>query len=188
MSLFASKRERRLWLWTLAVMVAIYSTLGLAGTLTDTLRDRGLFDGLFVVGFLILLAAVLVVGWITRPGIAEIGIILGIAAVYAMVVARMGIPVEERTHLFEYSLIGLLVYQALTERRNEGRPVAAPAAMAVAATAALGWIDEGIQWLLPNRVYDIRDVGFNALAGFIAVAGTMALKRVRRLASRNASL
>lgn len=31
-SLFASRRERRLWAWTLAVVVAIYSTLGLART------------------------------------------------------------------------------------------------------------------------------------------------------------
>ena len=33
--LFSSARERRLWLWTLAVVVAIYSTLGLSG---DTSR------------------------------------------------------------------------------------------------------------------------------------------------------
>ena len=41
MSLFTSDRERRLWLWTLAVVVAIYSTLGLAGTLAGALREQG---------------------------------------------------------------------------------------------------------------------------------------------------
>jgi hypothetical protein len=29
--LFLSAREKRLWTWTLAVVVAIYATLGLAG-------------------------------------------------------------------------------------------------------------------------------------------------------------
>jgi len=32
--------------------------------------------------------------------------------------------------------------------------------------AATGYVDEAIQYFLPNRVYDLRDVGFNALAGF----------------------
>ena len=35
MDLFTSDRERRLWLWTLAVLVAIYSTLGLARALVE---------------------------------------------------------------------------------------------------------------------------------------------------------
>ena len=41
MRLFASGRERRMWLWTLAVVVAIYSTLGLTGTLAEWLREHG---------------------------------------------------------------------------------------------------------------------------------------------------
>ena len=43
-------------------------------------------------------------------------------------------------------------------------------------SAALGWTDEGIQAFLPNRVYDLRDVGFNALAGAMAVAATVVLR------------
>ena len=42
MSLFTSDRERRLWLWTLAVLVAIYATLGPARVLADALRERNL--------------------------------------------------------------------------------------------------------------------------------------------------
>ena len=45
-SLFSSERERRLWFWTLAVVAAIYSTLGLAATLEGKL-PHGLF-ALFV--------------------------------------------------------------------------------------------------------------------------------------------
>ena len=40
MGVVASKRERRLWLWTLAVLVAIYATLGLAPILAQVLRER----------------------------------------------------------------------------------------------------------------------------------------------------
>ena len=46
--------------------------------------------------------------------------------------------------------------------------------------SAFGWLDEGIQWLLPGRVYDLRDVGFNALAAAMAVFGRLALAWARR--------
>ena len=51
---FSSRRERRLWGWTLAVVAAIYSTLGLAATLAGFLRNRGLLDDLFVLGLILI--------------------------------------------------------------------------------------------------------------------------------------
>ena len=51
---------------------------------------------------------------------------------------------------------------------------------AVVATALLGWLDEGIQWLLPKRVYDRLDVGFNALAGLAAVSAILFMEWARR--------
>ena len=53
-ALFSSARERRLWLWTLAVVMAIYATLGLAGTLARALREHGLLGASFpLVSFLV---------------------------------------------------------------------------------------------------------------------------------------
>ena len=177
--LFSSDRERRLWLWTLVVLVAIYSTLGLAGTLAGELRQRDLLDTSFVLALLLAGVAVVVLALKLRPGGAEIGVALGVAAVYLMVFLRMGIP-EERTHLIEYGVVAALIYSALIERRRNGRRVPAPALLAVVATALLGVLDEGIQWILPNRVYDHVDVGFNALAGLMAVAATLAVTWARR--------
>lgn len=179
MSLFTSDRERRLWLWTLAVVVAIYSTLGLARTLAEELRNRDLFDSVFIFGFLLIGAAVLTLGLKTRPGGAEIGVALGVVAAYIMVFARMGIP-EERTHLFEYSVVAVLIYEALKERASRGRPVPRPALLAIATAALVGAVDEGIQVLLPSRVFDPVDIGFNALAALMAVAASLALARARQ--------
>jgi VanZ family protein len=47
----------------------------------------------------------------------------------------------------------------------------------------LGCLDEGIQAILPNRVYDIRDIGFNAAAGLMAMAAILVLARARRWGS-----
>ena len=55
MALFVTARERRLWLWALAA-VAIYSTLGLTGTLARRTSEGGdpldVFLFFFVVGLL----------------------------------------------------------------------------------------------------------------------------------------
>ncbi len=50
---------------------------------------------------------------------------------------------------------------------------------------ALGWIDEGIQSLLPNRVYDMRDVGVNAIAALMTIVGSMTLQWVCKRIGRS---
>ncbi len=178
--LFTSKRERRLWIATVAVVIAIYSTLGLAGRITSELIRQDILGNIFFAFFVIVVAAILASGLIRRPGWREIWVIVGIVAVYGTVLLRMEVAPAERTHLFEYGLVAVLIHQALLERRQNGAQVFSPAVLAVVITALLGWVDEGIQWALPNRVYDIVDVGFNALAGLMAVVSSVALSWARQ--------
>lgn len=175
-----SERERRLWLWALAVIVAIYATLSPAQELAAWLRARNLL-GVSTGAFLVLVAAVIAVRWWrTSPGRREIGAALGVLAVYVVTVIRLPVP-EARSHLFEYGLLAMLVYHALIERRRNGRRVPVPPVTAFAATALLGWIDEGIQVFLPNRVYDLVDVGLNAAFALMAIVATLVVTWARRL-------
>jgi hypothetical protein len=178
MSFFTSRRERRLWLWALAVIVAIYSTLGLTSSLARALRDRGLIDEAFWLGLILMGAAVLLQGLRARPGGAEIGVAVGIAGAYLIAFLRMASP-EERSHMIEYSIVALLIYEALKERVREGWRVPYPALLAVVITALLGLLDEGIQLCLPDRVFDILDVAFNLVAAMMAVFGSVMLSYVR---------
>lgn len=175
---FTSRRERRLWLFALAVVVAIYSTLGLAGSLAETLREHSLLPAAVLVLMLATVAAIVGSGLKRRPGRREVWVALGVTAVYAMAVVRMGGTMEERTHLFEYGIVAVLIYQALSERARNGRGVWAPAVLALAATVALGWLDEGIQALIPNRVYDNFDVVRNSVAAAVGIAGSVVVGRV----------
>ncbi len=182
MTFFSSHRERRLWLWVLVVMAAIYATLGLAQTLAATLEERGLLDislGLFLLCMFLVAVTVLTQGLKVRPGGAEVAVFIGVVTAYLLVLTRMTVPTE-RSHLIEYSIVGVLIYEALTERKSQGRSVPLPPVLAVLLTAALGVLDEGIQWLLPNRVFDPVDILFNLLAGTMAVAGSVALAWARR--------
>ncbi len=187
MVLFVSHRERRLWLWTLAVVVAILSTLGLARTLAEELRNRELLDSAFFVAFLMTIAAVVVLALRTRPGGVEIGIWIGVAAVYLMAFLRLAIP-EERTHLVEYGVLGVLIYEALRERAAQGRQVPAPALLAILVASLLGLLDEIVQAVLPNRVFDVRDILFNLGSAAVAVLARGLLERARRWDSRRRSL
>ncbi len=188
MTVFSSDRERRLWLWTLAVVVAIYSTLGLARTLAGALREAGLLEGTTLVffGFFALFlvgATVVTQGLKARPGGAEIAVALGVTAAYLMVFFRM-VSLEERTHLIEYGVVGVFIYEALAERASHGRRVPLPPLLAILATAALGLLDEGIQLFLPSRVFDPVDILFNLLAGAMSVGTSVALAWARRWSRR----
>lgn len=178
-SMFTSARERRLWAWTLAVVVAIYSTLGLARTLAGILREEGLLVAAFAFGMALVGTTVLVLGLRRRPGGTEIGVAVGIATAYYMVMVRMALP-EERTHLIEYGVVAVFIHEALKERAGQGRPVPLAALVAVAAASVVGVIDECIQAFIPSRVFDPEDILFNALAAAMAVASSVALSWARR--------
>lgn len=166
------------------MVVAIYSTLGLAATLAEELRNRGRIDVVFVVGFLLVLATIASQGLRRRPRGAEIVVVLGIAAVYLMVFVRMAIPVEERTHLIEYGVLSIFIYEALAERARRGGGGHFSALLAVLLTTFFGVADEYIQHFLPERTFDPRDILFNFLAGFMAIAASKALGWVRAKSDR----
>lgn len=187
MSLFSTDRERRLWAWTIAVVVAIFSTLGLAQTLVVALGDSGLGAGLFLLCCLLVLATVVTQGLTTRPSSAEITVALGVVAAYLLVFVRMTLPTE-RSHLIEYGVVAVFIYEALTERARHGRGVPLPALLAVVATSMVGVVDECIQWFLPSRMFEQTDILFNVLAAVMAVATSVALGWARRLASHDNGL
>jgi len=108
--------------------------------------------------------------WVkTRPRAAEIGVAVAVVAAYTMAWARID-SLEERTHLFEYGVVAVLVHMALVER---GAPVWRSAALTVGAVSVLGVVDELVQLVLPGRVFDLRDIGFNLFAVFAAMGARL---------------
>ena len=166
-------------MWAAVVVVAIYSTLGLARTLVEHLGNDFVSIWLFLLGCILVLAAVVTQGLRVRPGGAEIAIALGVAAAFLLILVRMSAPTE-RSHLVEYGVLALFIHEALRERASRGRRVRAPALLAAAAASLVGVIDEGIQRLIPSRVFDPTDILFNVLAATMAVAASVALRWARR--------
>lgn len=175
--MFASARERKLWIWTAASVAAVYSTLALSSVLPDVLYSQGFAAVAFLTAMALVAVMVLTQGLRVRPRGLEIGIGIGIAVVYGMVLFRMTIP--ERSHLIEYGVVAVFFYEALSERSRSGRPVAVPGLIAIIATSLVGAIDEAVQLWLPHRVFDPVDILFNSLAATSAVSAMALLGWIR---------
>lgn len=178
-SVFTSNHERWLWLASLTVVVAIYSTLGVARSLFDALRGHQSIQLSFVL-MVVLGAVILFPEWVRRrPSRSDFGVAFGVVVAFWMVFVRIENPAE-RTHLFEYGIVAALIHQAFLERARNGARVPWPAAITVLVTAFIGLFDECIQAVLPSRVFDWNDVFFNALAGFMVIVARLALAPVKR--------
>ena len=126
--------------------------------------------------------------WLLGPGLGIIGAIVGVAllvllwrrgappwAFAALVLAAIGYTIVftslraqrlERTHLAQYGIAAWLAWRAVTPHVQSA--FAAYAAAALIGTA-IGWGDELVQAVLPNRVYDLRDVAMNATGAVLGV-------------------
>ena len=190
--MFTSKRERNLWALAFLVTCTIFATLGIAQSLAHWLIDRDLIDATFGLGMFLVCGAILLLGIKARPSWLQVGIAAGIIAVYLIVFARMAIP-EERSHLIEYSVLALLIFEALRERKASGQTVLSnpcvwpfgktlwwSGGLAFLISSSIGVLDEVVQFFIPGRVFDVRDIVFNVLASAMAVGGVLVLTQIRQ--------
>jgi hypothetical protein len=133
---------------------------------------------LVAVIFLVAAAALVI---LTRPwtmpraNIILLGILLLAGLVYSFF---LSIP-EERIHLVEYGLLGLLACPSLKDRSmGSWKRLSAP----VLFVFFVGGLDELFQWILPNRVGDLRDIFFNALGGIWGIGLYLAATASRKQA------
>jgi VanZ family protein len=170
---FVSSREKRLWVGAACTLLVIWASIYPARTIVDFLRSRNLLRLTVGGSFLAAGASLLVFLLRRRPRWREIVMLVVAGLVYAAVLAAIRQP-EERLHFLEYGALAGFVEAALRERWQSAtadvRTSAFAAGLAAGATALLGWLDEGIQLFVPMRVYDWRDVGFNATAGILLIA------------------
>ena len=139
----------------------IYATLPFARSLVNILyqvegvawwrRVANLFLGLSFGWFLFVA--------LRSRGIKAVGILLAGASLlfYGWHLSR---PVE-KVHLLEYAILG-----SLWERSFSGTW---GWLLALVAVSLSGIVDETIQYFLPNRVFDVRDIFMNVISGVYGV-------------------
>lgn len=158
---------------TLAYLFCIYSTLGIARSAVEYLRSTGLLFPAVIVLFSSCLPLALF--W-RYSKISRNRFLLRILLIIALLWAAFSISAlpEERLHFLTYGLAGWLICWSLETtplfpaRSQKHRLLNCLLPCLLVWLA--GGIDELIQWWLPNRVFDIRDIIFNASAGITGIA------------------
>jgi VanZ family protein len=151
------------WIVVSGYVVFIYATLGYVRCLSDALRTRGIL-GSATLAILFLLCGVVFARLRQLPSRGArklIVLLLGIS-----VLSSLFLPFpEERLHVIEYSILGWLLGRALARSGKW------PAWWGVGVLLAwlIGYGDEMIQWFLPNRVFDVRDILLNGVAGMVGL-------------------
>ena len=115
-------------------------------------------------------------------GSADLLWLIGVAAVVAIWTYNlMGQP-EEAVHFLEYGVLGVLLYRVFDDR------VPDPTVYVAATLAGLlvGTVDETIQWLVPGRFWDLRDIILNTGAvALVQIVIWRLFKRPSRTVSRS---
>jgi len=155
--------------------------------LTTTLGEQGFS---YAVAGVFGICAIIAVIWIIRLRIYEkpvqMIVLVLTSACYIYFILRLELVVE-RIHYIEYGLVTILAFRAIAPLfPNSGAFI-----LSLMYVIALGTFDEGVQWILPTRVGEIRDVWINLTAGFLGLfpimsmqtSGSMMHKPDRRTAS-----
>lgn len=86
-----------------------------------------------------------------------------VSGAYLFFTVRLWKSPEEAIHFLEYGLLSYFAYAALRFHVKDISIFFTASLM----TLFVGTVDEIIQWLVPGRYWDIRDVGFNFLGGVL---------------------
>lgn len=158
------------WLILAGYVAFIYSTLSVAPSFSRTLSKLlGRNFNISVSIFILILVTGTIVVFYKRLKSRRPGVYIGLAAVFftylLFIFSWTGQPAE-RMHLVEYGFLSYLVLRVM----DKIRPLVMKYFCVIMAVTAIGICDELIQWLLPNRVCDIKDMIFNAVSGVLALA------------------
>ncbi len=192
------------WLLVVVYSAIIFLTLSYARTLSSFMETRYGKDIFSQITTLTLLAAGIsvLVYFLTRKThlLARLIIFALIAAVYGFILNldfrnaiwaylhTLGlnthflesldiypIVAAEKIHFLEYGLLGLLLCKTLSYQIKDKSAYL----VALVIVYLIGMTDETLQWALPNRVGEYRDIWINVVSGALAIAAVWLVIRPR---------
>jgi len=162
-----TESEKTSWAYVGIGVLAIYATIPFARAVRNAVGDSIGSESFLMVSVILVLAAgypaIKSLRKRNQPLTAQLWLIVVLGVFLAYIYHLRDIP-EEAIHVAQYGILGLLVYRALTHRmRDVGIYLAAALIVGV-----VGIVDEYIQWLVPSRYFDLRDLITNFVSGALA--------------------
>ena len=159
--------ERLSWfyvgLWTLM----IYSTIPFARPVAEWIaRNLGIQYFFYIAAAAGVIGSVLVFINLSRRSlpISSYLWLTGIAVTFFACAYQLREVPADVIHLVEYVILSVLVYRALLHRIHDHSIYF----VATLIVAIIGTLEECIQWVVPSRVFDLRDIRTNFIAGGLA--------------------
>ena len=172
-------RDQRLkaWLFVVLWVFCIYSTLYIVRPICEFLKTNMSFPLVINIGLFILLFGSIFL-FIKNTVIQKkstYALIFLLVLIYLAGFMILEIP-EEKIHFIEYGVLAFLVFRAVSIDYKGFKAYG----LAFVITSLLGWGDEGIQYLLPNRYYQLKDVLLNSMSGAMGLFFTFVIHRERQ--------
>jgi hypothetical protein len=163
------------WLPVIAWTLFIYATIPLARAVQQWVADHGARAAFtWAVYASVAIGVLLAIHQLRRravPVALRQWIVLGVmAAIFGWGTWHLRGNPEEAMHLPQYGVLSLLLYRAFSRRYGDGGAYACAALLG----AFLGIFDEVIQWAVPRRTFEFRDMIINVLAVLLVQAGLVA--------------
>ncbi len=158
------EREWVSWLYVFLWSLGIYLSIPFVRAFVryvDREWGRELF--IYVVVAVAVVMAALCVAFLLRRRGAPVGSylwLLAVAAIFIGYALSLRASPPEAIHFIEYGVLSLLLFRALSHRIRD----ASIYVIATLCGTIVGIIDEAIQWAVPRRFWDLRDIGFNLVA------------------------
>ncbi|MBK18239.1 MAG: hypothetical protein CMM52_05315 [Rhodospirillaceae bacterium] len=159
------------WLYVALCAATIFATVPFGRLLTDYINeyfDDWIFIALVVVVFVLTIAAIVRFLILNRGATFWSYFWLAvISIIFCSYAYSLRDNAVETLHFIEYGLLGVLIYRALSHRVRDLSIY--PATLCIG--FVIGVLDEGIQWMTPQRVWDMRDIALNSTAVVLTQAG-----------------
>lgn len=119
-----------------------------------------------VIGAVMLLLVAALIAFLVRNHVPPVKVAgsLVIVTLASYCVWRIPLAVE-RVHILQYALLGWFALRDLKPRGTTFRM----SIMAFIVCLAVGIVDELIQWVLPYRVFDLKDIVMNGIGGLVGI-------------------
>ena len=153
--------NKRLWILIVIYVLFIYVSLPFLPSLISTLRGfiskelLNLLSLVMSISFFLLLSV-----WVYNKQYKAKQFLLIISPLLLLTYLSLSLDVwVERIHFVEYAVLGLLISRTVNVNTLQGIIYSG------FLVTLIGSVDEIIQWFLPNRVGDMRDVFMNSVGG-----------------------
>ena len=160
--------SRKSWLWVLLCALGIYSTIPLARAFQKLVynsvgKEFFTYLAFFLIAITLITLLYFFIVKLRIKRISQYVWLFSCTGLYIYFINQLSNHPEEAIHIIEYGLLSFFVFKALSHRIKDWTVYISAAFIVM----FLGTIDEFLQWIMPARYWDYRDVGINFLAGSI---------------------